>query len=58
MTYINTEQSRYLNATPIEVDYLVNNVTSSQRMTLDTVVPVKKSLKSEVLDSLVYLSNM
>uniref|UniRef100_A0A669FAZ4 Reverse transcriptase domain-containing protein n=1 Tax=Oreochromis niloticus TaxID=8128 RepID=A0A669FAZ4_ORENI len=46
MPCTNIEQSSYLNATPTEVDYLVNNFTSSLRTTLDTVAPVKTKVSN------------
>uniref|UniRef100_A0A669C0Q9 Reverse transcriptase domain-containing protein n=1 Tax=Oreochromis niloticus TaxID=8128 RepID=A0A669C0Q9_ORENI len=47
MPCTNTEQSSYLNATPTEVDHLVNNFTSSLRTTLDTVAPVKTKVSNQ-----------
>uniref|UniRef100_A0AAZ1Y2P9 Reverse transcriptase domain-containing protein n=1 Tax=Oreochromis aureus TaxID=47969 RepID=A0AAZ1Y2P9_OREAU len=47
MPCTNIEQSSYLNATPTEVDYLVNNFTSSLRTTLDTVAPVKTKVSNQ-----------
>uniref|UniRef100_A0A669EZ27 Reverse transcriptase domain-containing protein n=1 Tax=Oreochromis niloticus TaxID=8128 RepID=A0A669EZ27_ORENI len=47
MPCTNIEQSSYLNATPTEVDHLVNNFTSSLRTTLDTVAPVKTKASNQ-----------